>query len=97
MKLEYSGNLHAIRQVKFQIFCQYEVKTSEMKLWALSEDLTEIQCYNFSPKWEKPNIGQNKTLTIFLHFTVVQNQDFAAISWNLVQITIVNLDIIENI
>ena len=52
--MEYSDDLNAIiRQIKFPIFCEYEVKTSEMKIWALSEDLSQILWYDFSQKCEK--------------------------------------------
>ena len=51
--MEYSDDLSAIRQMKFQILCEYEVKTSEMNIWALSEDLCQILWYTFSQKCEK--------------------------------------------
>ena len=46
--MEYSGDLHAIRQIKYPILYEYEVNTSEMKIWALSKDLAQIQYYTFS-------------------------------------------------
>ena len=51
--MEYSDDLYVIRQIKFQILCDYEVKISEMNIWALSKDLSQIQWYTFSQKWEK--------------------------------------------
>ena len=56
--MKYSDDLSAMRQIKFLILCGYEVKTSEMKIQALSEDLSQIQWYTFSQKWEKmPDLG----------------------------------------
>ena len=51
--MEYFDDLYAIRQIKLQILCEYEVKTSEMNIWALSEDLCQILWYTFSQKCEK--------------------------------------------
>ena len=51
--MEYFDHLYAIRQIKFQILCEYELKTSEMNIWALSEDLCQILWYTFSQKCEK--------------------------------------------
>ena len=57
LEQKYSGEIDAIRQIKFQIFCEYKVKTSEKKIWALSKDLIQIQCYTFSQKWENARLG----------------------------------------
>ena len=40
--LEYFDDLDAIRQIKFPIFCEYDAKTCEMKILALSEDLSQL-------------------------------------------------------
>ena len=53
LELESANVLYTIRQIKFPILCEYEVKTSKMKIMALSEDLSQIQWYTFSQKWEK--------------------------------------------
>ena len=53
IELEYSNDLYAIRQIKFPILCEYEVKTSKVQILALCEDLSQIQWYTFSQKWEK--------------------------------------------
>ena len=52
--MEYFDDVYgAIRQIKFQILCEYEVKTSETKIQALSEDLSQILWYTFSQKWDE--------------------------------------------
>ena len=51
--MDYSDDPHAIRQIKFSISCEYEVKTSEIKIQDLNEDLSQILWYTFSHKWEK--------------------------------------------
>ena len=39
--------------MKFVDFCEYKIKIFEMKILVLSEDLSQIQWYIFSQKWEK--------------------------------------------
>ena len=42
LELEYFDYLGAIRQIKFPILCEYDAKTFEMKILALSEDLIQL-------------------------------------------------------
>ena len=50
--------IFTLLEIKFQILSVYEIKTSKMKILALSEDLSQIQWYTFSQKWEKmPDLG----------------------------------------
>ena len=53
LELEFSLKIYTIRQIKFQIFIEYAIKISKMKIQALSEDLSQILWYTFSQKWEK--------------------------------------------
>ena len=39
-------------------------KTSEMKIWVLSKDLTEIRWYTLSQKWEECQIEKWKMVKI---------------------------------
>ena len=42
LELEFFDDLDAIRQTKFPILCEYDAKTSRMKILALSEDLSQL-------------------------------------------------------
>ena len=68
--MEYSDDLYTIRQIKFPILYEYEVKTSKMKILVLSEDLSQIQWYIFSQKWEK---CQTWVLEHHINMDYVQN------------------------
>ena len=50
LELEYFDDLDAIRQIKFPILCEYDAKTSRMKILALSEDLSQLWWYTFFTK-----------------------------------------------
>ena len=44
----YSDELYGIRQIKFPILCEYDAKTSEIKILVVSEELSQLLCYIFS-------------------------------------------------
>ena len=54
--MEFFDDLYAIRQLKFPILSEYEIKTSKMKIQALSEDLSQILWRTFSQICEKCQI-----------------------------------------
>ena len=56
LELEFSLKIYTIRQIKFQIFIEYAIKISKMKIQALSEDLSQILWRTFSQICEKCQI-----------------------------------------
>ena len=42
LELEFLDDLNAIRQIKFPILCEYDMKTSKKKIQANSQDLNQI-------------------------------------------------------
>ena len=53
LELEFSKKIYTIRKIKFQIFIEYAIKISEMKIQALRNDLAKFRWYIFSQKCKK--------------------------------------------
>ena len=57
--LEYSSVFYTIRHIKFTDFCEYKIKKSDLKIQALSEDISQIEWYLlfFTKITKMPDLG----------------------------------------